>query len=148
MESCFLQMWHMKHFKWNTLSLAFLTRSLGEMPSRHPPHLGPYNLQKLFLFNYGYLLNKTFCFVLCGYCCSSVNLTKLKAINLNLGGLAFHRMNQSFQQGPETSRPTTKYIWHSGARWTIFLIFSFAKINKKRFTKKKFPVKVVLDYRK
>ena len=44
-ESSFRHIMHVKHFKWNTLFLARLTRSLGDIPKEHPAHFVP-NLLK------------------------------------------------------------------------------------------------------
>ena len=38
--------WQRKHLTWNTLSLAFLIRSLGLIPSPQPPQRGPYSLEQ------------------------------------------------------------------------------------------------------
>lgn len=43
-ESCLLHIIQVKQFKWNTLLLALLTRSLGEIPWEQPAHLVPKRL--------------------------------------------------------------------------------------------------------
>ena len=42
----YLHIAHVKQARWYVFSLALLTISVGDIPSKHPPHRGPYSLDK------------------------------------------------------------------------------------------------------